>query len=45
MWLVYATQTLTFGGGLLGITYGALSASWDPVSVDCRPFDACVTAR
>ncbi|PNH07750.1 Protein PAM68, chloroplastic [Tetrabaena socialis] len=20
----------TFGGGLLGITYGALSSSWDP---------------
>lgn len=29
MWLVLGTQSLTFGGGLLGITYGALSASWD----------------
>ncbi len=23
-------QVLTFGGGLLGITYGAMSSSWDP---------------
>lgn len=28
--LVYFVQSLTFGGGLLGITYGILSASWDP---------------
>lgn len=28
--LVYAVQALTFGGGLLGISYGILSASWDP---------------
>ncbi|GIM06032.1 hypothetical protein Vretimale_10446 [Volvox reticuliferus] len=30
LWIVYIAQLLTFGGGLLGITYGALSASWDP---------------
>ncbi|GIL52107.1 hypothetical protein Vafri_8074 [Volvox africanus] len=30
LWIVYIAQVLTFGGGLLGITYGALSASWDP---------------
>ena len=28
--LVYAVQFVTFGGGLFGITYGILSASWDP---------------
>ena len=27
---VYAVQTLVFGGGFLGITYGIMSASWDP---------------
>ncbi|GMH36015.1 hypothetical protein BSKO_03883 [Bryopsis sp. KO-2023] len=26
--LVFVTQLLTFGGGLLGITYGAMSSSW-----------------
>ena len=26
----FGSQVLTFGGGLFGITYGALSASWDP---------------
>ncbi|KAG2496725.1 hypothetical protein HYH03_005138 [Edaphochlamys debaryana] len=30
LWLVYISQVLTFGGGLMGITYGAMSASWDP---------------
>lgn len=30
LWIVYIAQVLTFGGGLLGITYGAMSASWDP---------------
>ncbi|GLC52389.1 hypothetical protein PLESTB_000623700 [Pleodorina starrii] len=30
LWIVYVAQVLTFGGGLLGITYGALSSSWDP---------------
>ncbi|KXZ53908.1 hypothetical protein GPECTOR_6g826 [Gonium pectorale] len=30
LWIVYIAQVLTFGGGLVGITYGALSASWDP---------------
>ncbi|GFR51829.1 hypothetical protein Agub_g14292, partial [Astrephomene gubernaculifera] len=30
LWIVYIAQLLTFGGGLAGITYGALSASWDP---------------
>ena len=28
--LVYVVQSFTFGGALLGITYGILSASWDP---------------
>lgn len=27
---VYIVQTFTFGAGLLGISYGVLSASWDP---------------
>jgi len=27
---VYAFQSLAWGGGLLGITYGILSSSWDP---------------
>ena len=27
---VYGVQFLTFGGGLFGISYGILSASWDP---------------
>ena len=30
MWIVYVSQNLTFGGGLLGITYGIMSTSWDP---------------
>jgi hypothetical protein len=30
IWVVYVTSALTFGGGLLGITYGILSSSWDP---------------
>lgn len=30
MWMVYVSQNLTFGGGLLGITYGIMSTSWDP---------------
>jgi hypothetical protein len=30
MWIVYVSQNLTFGGGLLGITYGIVSTSWDP---------------
>lgn len=30
LWVVYVTQALMFGGGLLGITYGILSTSWDP---------------
>ncbi|MEW5316993.1 MAG: hypothetical protein WDW38_008328 [Sanguina aurantia] len=30
IWLVYVSQVFTFGGGLLGITYGVISASWDP---------------
>jgi len=29
-WLVYLTQGVFFGGGLLGITYGILSTSWEP---------------
>ncbi|KAI3434879.1 hypothetical protein D9Q98_002933 [Chlorella vulgaris] len=29
-WLAYASSSLTFGGGLLGISYGIMSASWDP---------------
>jgi len=30
IWVVYVTSALAFGGGLLGITYGILSSSWDP---------------
>lgn len=30
MWLVYMFQYIMFGGGLLGITYGIMSTSWDP---------------
>eukprot|EP00878_Enallax_costatus_P008081 GHUV01008451.1.p1 GENE.GHUV01008451.1~~GHUV01008451.1.p1 ORF type:complete len:215 (+),score=64.19 GHUV01008451.1:196-840(+) len=30
LWVVYVTQAMMFGGGLLGITYGILSTSWDP---------------
>lgn len=29
-WVVYIFSTATFGAGLAGISYGALSASWDP---------------
>jgi hypothetical protein len=29
-WLVYLVQGALFGGGLLGITYGILSTSWEP---------------
>ena len=31
MSVVYVVQLLTFGGGFVGITYGILSASWDPM--------------
>lgn len=27
---VFFVQSFVFGGGLLGITYGAVSASWSP---------------
>jgi len=30
VWAVYLVQTMIFGGGLLGISYGILSSSWDP---------------
>mmetsp|Transcript_18138 Transcript_18138/g.39670 ORF Transcript_18138/g.39670 Transcript_18138/m.39670 type:complete len:198 (-) Transcript_18138:210-803(-) len=30
VWFAYIASALTFGGAALGITYGALSASWDP---------------
>lgn len=30
MGFVFTVQSLVFGTGLLGITYGATSASWDP---------------
>ncbi|KAK9836133.1 hypothetical protein WJX81_004171 [Elliptochloris bilobata] len=30
MGLVYTVQSLVFGAGLVGITWGILSASWDP---------------
>ncbi|GBF99645.1 hypothetical protein Rsub_12582 [Raphidocelis subcapitata] len=30
LWFAYLGSTLMFGGGLLGITYGILSTSWDP---------------
>ncbi|PSC76318.1 hypothetical protein C2E20_0864 [Micractinium conductrix] len=29
-WVAYVSSSLTFGGGLLGISYGIMSASWDP---------------
>ncbi len=29
-WAVYIVQILTLGGGLAGISWGVLSASWDP---------------
>ena len=29
-WAVLIIQTSTFGAGFLGISYGALSASWEP---------------
>lgn len=28
--VVFVIQSLVFGGGLLGITYGVVSASWSP---------------
>jgi hypothetical protein len=30
VWAVYIVQTTIFGGGLLGISYGVISSSWDP---------------
>lgn len=30
VWAVYIVQTAIFGGGLLGISYGVISSSWDP---------------
>ena len=30
VWAVYIVQTGVFGGGLLGISYGIISSSWDP---------------
>ena len=30
VWAVYLVQTGIFGGGLLGISYGIISSSWDP---------------
>lgn len=30
VWVVYIVQTTIFGGGLLGISYGVISSSWDP---------------
>eukprot|EP00199_Chlamydomonas_sp_CCMP681_P006265 CAMPEP_0119104120 /NCGR_PEP_ID=MMETSP1180-20130426/2416_1 /TAXON_ID=3052 ORGANISM="Chlamydomonas cf sp, Strain CCMP681" /NCGR_SAMPLE_ID=MMETSP1180 /ASSEMBLY_ACC=CAM_ASM_000741 /LENGTH=217 /DNA_ID=CAMNT_0007088797 /DNA_START=136 /DNA_END=789 /DNA_ORIENTATION=- len=30
LWPAYLSQSFTLLGGLLGITYGAVSASWDP---------------
>jgi Photosynthesis affected mutant 68 len=29
VYVVYVVQTIFFGGGLLGITYGILSSSWE----------------
>ena len=29
-WVVYLVQSVTWGGGLAGISYGILSSSWDP---------------
>jgi hypothetical protein len=36
MGLVFVTQSITFGAGLLGISYGAMSASWDPAREGSR---------
>ena len=30
IWVVYIAQNIIWGGGLLGITYGIISTSWDP---------------
>ena len=30
VWAVYIVQTTIFAGGLLGISYGVVSSSWDP---------------
>lgn len=30
IWVVYVAQNIIWGGGLLGITYGIISTSWDP---------------
>ena len=30
IWIVYLAQNFIWGGGLLGITYGIVSTSWDP---------------
>jgi len=30
VWAVYIIQTTIFAGGLLGISYGVISTSWDP---------------
>jgi hypothetical protein len=29
-WVVYFVQSITWGGGMAGISYGILSISWDP---------------
>ena len=30
-WVVFIVSILLFGGGFFGISYGILSASWDPM--------------
>jgi len=30
VWFAYIASALTFGGAAIGITYGVMSASWDP---------------
>lgn len=36
MGTVFVTQSIVFGAGLLGITYGVTSASWDPARQGSR---------
>jgi Photosynthesis affected mutant 68 len=36
MGTVFIVQSFVFGAGLLGITYGATSASWDPAREGSR---------
>ena len=48
IWVVYVTQAMMFGGGLLGISYGILSTSWDPrregSKLGWTELQVCITA-